>query len=110
MRSPPSHFLFACLLTIIASGDDFNLMRVAFPATLAGAPTGGLPLDDPNTDFVRSEEAWQQLPHGPQGSDTLTAAVVGPVAACMACTPCRSPVPAGPLPASLNPIPTPLRC
>jgi hypothetical protein len=106
----PSHLLFVCLLTIIGSGDDFNLMRVAFPAALAGAPTSGLPLDDPNTDFVRSDEAWRQLPHGPRDSDILTDALPAAAPARSAFTPCRSPVRVGPLPASLNPIPTPLRC
>jgi hypothetical protein len=98
------------LLVLVASGDDFNLMRMAFPSTFTAAPSGGLPLDDPNTDFVQSEETRQQPPDGPQGSDTLIEALADPATAWSALAPCRSPFPVPPLPASLHPIPTPLRC
>ena len=56
MCSRPSHFLFACLLTIIASGDDFNLVRVLVSGAAPVSPTDGLPLDDPNTDFTDLRE------------------------------------------------------
>ena len=56
MCSRPSHFLFACVLTIIASGDDFNLVRVLVSGAAPVSPTDGLPLDDPNTDFTQSSE------------------------------------------------------
>jgi hypothetical protein len=47
--------LVSCLLTVAASGDDFCLVRVVFPATTAGTPA--LPLDDPNTDFVAATDS-----------------------------------------------------
>jgi hypothetical protein len=43
--------LFSCLLILAASGDDFFLMRAAFPFALA--TSGPFPLDDPNTDFLQ---------------------------------------------------------
>jgi hypothetical protein len=52
MHRCPCHFLFLCLLTLIASADDFNLLRVVFPSICTSSPAGSLPLDDPNTDFV----------------------------------------------------------
>jgi hypothetical protein len=58
MRVPPkchSLVLLSCLLTVAASGDDFCLVRLAFPAPLAGTPA--LPLDDPNTDFVAATDS-----------------------------------------------------
>jgi len=45
------------LLTLAASGDDFNVMRVLLPATFAHVPTGSLPLDDQNSDFLRPVDA-----------------------------------------------------
>jgi hypothetical protein len=46
--------LLCCLLTGIASGDDFSVLRLIFgPARAVSAP---LPLDDPNTDFVDSAD------------------------------------------------------
>jgi hypothetical protein len=44
--------LLSCLLVVAASGDDFCLPRLLFPAALPSAT--GLPLDDPNTDFVEA--------------------------------------------------------
>jgi hypothetical protein len=49
--------LCGCLLTLVASADDFNLARVAVPAAFAGAPARTLPLDDENTDFLASSAA-----------------------------------------------------
>jgi hypothetical protein len=44
--------LFACMLTLAASGDDFCFVRLVFiPETL---DTAELPLDDPNSDFLQS--------------------------------------------------------
>jgi hypothetical protein len=46
--------LLACLLTVVASGDDFCFMRLA-----VSPPTPDvLPLDDPNCDFVESAGPW----------------------------------------------------
>jgi hypothetical protein len=45
--------LCSCWLTLAASGDDFNFMRVALPSAFAGTPAGTIPLDDENTDFTR---------------------------------------------------------
>src|SRR5262245_17967452 len=46
--------LLACALTVVASGDDFNFLRLALSPPLLGSAR--LPLDDPNTDFVRSTD------------------------------------------------------
>jgi hypothetical protein len=47
---------FACWLTLLASGDDFNLARIMLlPSTLDSE--GRLPLDDPNTDFTKSSKS-----------------------------------------------------
>jgi hypothetical protein len=54
--------LLACLLTLAASADDFNLVRLLLPAAFAGVPAGALPEDDENTDFT-------QLPR-PAGADS----------------------------------------
>ena len=55
------------LLTLAASGDDINIMRLAMPAAFASSPVGSLPLDDENTDFVRPSELQlsQYLPLTP---------------------------------------------
>jgi len=47
--------LLACLLTLVASGDDFNVMRAVAPATFSQIPVGALPLDDENTDFLEAQ-------------------------------------------------------
>ena len=49
-------FYLTVLLTLAASGDDVNIMRLAMPAAFASSPVGSLPLDDENTDFVRPSE------------------------------------------------------
>jgi hypothetical protein len=47
--------VLACWLVLMASGDDFNLGRIAlFPTDMDAE--GLLPLDDPNTDFIPSSE------------------------------------------------------
>jgi hypothetical protein len=63
---------FACWLTLLASGDDFNLARVMLPSILDSE--GRLPLDDPNTDFTKSSKS--RLPtttHGDRGGCTSSA-------------------------------------
>jgi hypothetical protein len=45
----------ACWLTLLASADDFNLVRLALPPSTADSE-GLLPLDDPNTDFTESSQ------------------------------------------------------
>jgi hypothetical protein len=47
----PGLHLWACLLVLAASGDDFNLLRVALPSAFTSSEAE-LPLDDPNTDFA----------------------------------------------------------
>ena len=57
---PPSPLVlkaFACLLALLAGGDDFNLARAALPALFPPAPSEALPLDDPNTDEVESAQS-----------------------------------------------------
>jgi hypothetical protein len=45
--------LLSILLTVSASGDDFYIVRIAFPLK---APTPTLLLDDPNTDFLSAKK------------------------------------------------------
>ncbi len=47
--------VLACWLTMLASGDDFNVCRIAIPILPAEATADTLPLDDPNTDFTRAD-------------------------------------------------------
>jgi hypothetical protein len=49
--------ILATLLTLTASGDDFNLLRVALPSAFALSPNGSFPLDDENTDFIKPPES-----------------------------------------------------
>jgi hypothetical protein len=44
----------ACLLTLGASGDDVNFLRLSLATPSCPQPNGPLPLDDPNTDFTPS--------------------------------------------------------
>ena len=44
--------LLSCHLTLVASGDDFCLLRVIFPSLFA--TVRALPLDDPKTDFLEA--------------------------------------------------------
>lgn len=48
---------FACWLVLLASGDDFNLARIALPSPPASEDL--LPLDDPNSDFTPSSPSRQ---------------------------------------------------
>src|SRR5262245_46750925 len=59
---------FACLLALLAGGDDFNLARAALPALFPPAPSDALPLDDPNTDGVQSARAAVPPDAGQHGS------------------------------------------
>ncbi len=66
--------LVAVLLTVLASGDDFNVAGLAWSYTLDHVPSGPSPLDDDNLDFVKSAESQELLSkapvvstiHGPQ--------------------------------------------
>src|SRR5438105_2568790 len=64
VQSRPVRILvtLACFLTVAASGDDFNFLRVALPAAFAGAPVGSLPLDDETADFVTSPRSSANMP------------------------------------------------
>jgi hypothetical protein len=59
MRSNKSRALLslAALLTLTASGDDINLLRLALPSAFALAPVGSFPLDDENSDFISPVES-----------------------------------------------------
>jgi hypothetical protein len=48
--------LLACLLAVLAGGDDFNLVRIALPFALPPSPGDSLPLDDPNADFTEATQ------------------------------------------------------
>jgi hypothetical protein len=90
----------ACLLALLAGGDDFNLARVVLP--LPGPLSEAtLPLDDPNTDFTKATR-----PSGRVADDPLPPA--RPPAPALV-----SPGPSAPLalgPAGPRPANTPLRC
>jgi hypothetical protein len=49
--------LLAVFLTMAASGDDINLLRLALPSAFALSPAGSFPLDDKNADFVKPSES-----------------------------------------------------
>jgi hypothetical protein len=49
--------LFACLLVLLGSGDDFNFARLVIRCGQGQLPAGGLPLDDPNTDVTPCQRA-----------------------------------------------------
>jgi hypothetical protein len=55
-HSPPFVVLtlLTASLTLLAGGDDFNLVRVALPLALTPTPGDSVPLDDPNTDFTEA--------------------------------------------------------
>jgi hypothetical protein len=109
MCSRPAYFLLLCLLTIVGSGDDFNVLRAAFPVTFASSPAGGLPLDDPNTDFLARSTS---RPQGHWGDGTVLAGADVPPAYRPAVVWC---LPALPVCASDRHVPCPsimppLRC
>jgi len=78
--------LLACLLTVVASGDDFSLSRLVFSPIPSAAET--LPLDDPNSDFVRPTEAVSRRQAGKPRWDGVSRAAMctlttsSPLAAC----------------------------
>jgi hypothetical protein len=69
LRLIPRLPLLACLLTMLASGDDVCLPRLILFSTTACAEAE-LPLDDPNTDFVEQSDASS----GQRSSQALDAA------------------------------------
>jgi hypothetical protein len=92
--------VFACLLALLASADDFNLARVVCP--LPGpAPEAPLPLDDPNTDFTEAAR-----PAVPTAADP--GPPVRPPARALASL--RRSAPSAPGPATRWPAKSPLRC
>ena len=101
---PPSPLVvkaFACLLAVLAGGDDFNFARAALPALFPPAPSDALPLDDPNTDGVEAAASEVPPDAGQDGSGSrrpFPQAVAFPLA---------SPPDGPPPPLPLNP---PLRC
>jgi hypothetical protein len=45
-----------CWLVLLASADDFNLVRLALPSSLVDSE-GLLPSDDPNSDFTPTSQS-----------------------------------------------------
>jgi hypothetical protein len=76
MKRQPWHgilmSLCSCWLTLAASGDDFNFMRVALPSAFAGTPAGTIPLDDENTDFTWPSSFESRGQKDVQQSDSVT--------------------------------------
>jgi hypothetical protein len=54
--SSPVVTTLACILVVCASGDDFNLLRIALPCAFVDAAKGMSPLDDESEDFLRSAD------------------------------------------------------
>ncbi len=107
----PVFSLLACLLIGMASADDFCLPRLLF----FGAPSAAteLPLDDPNTDFVKAGERWAAWRQGHNFWDRPDIEGAAPKAAGHAPaadrpTACRLTSQRLPFPQRL--IPLPLRC
>jgi hypothetical protein len=103
--------LLSCLLTLLASGDDFCVPRLLlWPTPTAPAE---LPLDDPNTDFVEVGDPWAAQRSSPDTCDRMGGVAV--------CPPAGRPAPAGRSPTPCRPfadhldtpsdlLNTPLRC
>ena len=71
--------LLTCWLTVAASGDDFNFVRLIFPSLFSVGAS--LPLDDPNEDFCAScGEGSRPLPTRSHESPGPLA--IPPTAAC----------------------------
>jgi hypothetical protein len=93
--------VFACALVLLASADDFNLVRTVLPLA-APAPEVPLPLDDPNSDFTEGSRVHEQTPPGRDpcegpaavGRDSVRTAVAPPARGH----------------STRNPITSPLRC
>jgi hypothetical protein len=95
----------ACWLTMLASGDDFNLARAVLPLP-APPPDSLLPLDDPNTDFTGGSESTRPTTTHPSKS-------VPPVSAHLKLAGTGLPAPVAPPahPSSLRAgVKVPLRC
>jgi hypothetical protein len=57
-KKPTLFSLVAGILTLFASGDDFNFARLLIlPSTLFQVHCGHFPLDDETTDFVESAKS-----------------------------------------------------
>jgi hypothetical protein len=70
----------ACCLVLIASGDDFNLLRVLATGAAPVSPADRLPLDDPNTDFTCPREGdASATPAAEPGVAPLPSPLVGAV-------------------------------
>jgi hypothetical protein len=98
------------LLVLAASGDDFNLLRVALPSAWVGIPLGSVLEDDANADFLRSDQDTAPRPNAGKASDTPALAYLEPGSGCPALDGCRQPA-ATPFSApSRTALRTPLRC
>jgi hypothetical protein len=103
--------LFSCLLTALASGDDFCWPRLMFavPSTSAAR----LPMDDPNTDFVESADPWSAQRSDRDTADRTATVACYPAAFGAALARCSPALP-GPLAGHPDPsdsaLNTPLRC
>jgi len=62
--------LVAIVLTVLASGDDFNVAGLAWSYSLGQVPSGPSPVDDDNLDFVKSAESQEVLSKAPVACTT----------------------------------------
>jgi hypothetical protein len=60
------------LLILMAGGDDFYLCRITAPSFFSTCPADFLPLDDPNTDFTKSEGSQSPVQTGKIGFRDMT--------------------------------------
>jgi len=103
--------LLACLLTAVASGDDFSLTRLVFNPTSWAAET--LPQDDPNTDFVRTTEAVLRNQAGKPRRGGVGRAAVCTTTTSSPLADCRTPLRTGHAVTACSPhaeLNMPLRC
>lgn len=63
---------FACWLVFLASGDDFNVARIALLA-LPVPSEDLLPLDDPNSDFTESSQSQEPTTTSPERRNCTSA-------------------------------------
>src|SRR5262245_52286935 len=85
--------LLAALLTVVASGDDFSLSRLVFTSIPSAAET--LPLDDPNSDFVRATEAASRRQAGKPRRGSVSRAAVYTATTSSPLADCRTPLRTG---------------
>lgn len=103
--------VLSCLLTLAASGDDFCLPRLVI--TFVPGPSGPLPLDDPNSDFVETTDsslAAELSREGGRIPGPTAAGAGGALAALAAASPPARPGRAGEPPPPPTPPTFPLRC